>query len=162
MNVQFWRGNFRFMEWIDTHAHLDEDAFALDCDEVVARSREAGIVAIITIGTTAASSRRAVALAEKHDLVFAAVGIPPNYVASAEPGDWDVICELSTHPKTVAIGETGLDRYWDYAPFDQQSEYFYKHIELARERNLPFVVHCREADADVVSHLREAAGRGAL
>jgi TatD DNase family protein len=146
------------MQLIDTHAHLDEETFRHDVDHVVARAREAGVVAIITIGTTAASSRLAVELTKRYESVYAAVGIQPNYVAEAKPGDWEVIVELAREPKVVAIGETGLDRYWDHTPLDLQAEYFSRHIELARERDLPFVVHCREAEDDVVALLAAAAG----
>jgi len=150
------------MEFIDTHAHLDEDAFEPDRDDVVARAGEANVSAVITIGTTAASSRRAVELAQQYPGVYAAVGIQPNYASAAEPGDWEIIEQLASEPKVVAIGETGLDRYWDYAPFDLQVEYFARHIELSRRLDLPFVVHCRDAEDDVISHLRLAASAGPL
>src|SRR5262245_25142303 len=136
------------MELIDTHAHLDEPAFDVDRDEVVNRALSAGISAIVTIGTTAASSREAVAVAQKYPAVYAAVGIQPNYVAEAAPDDWNAIVELASATKVVAIGETGLDRYWDHAPFDLQATYFDLHIKLSQERGLPFVVHCRDAAAD--------------
>jgi TatD DNase family protein len=150
------------MPLIDTHAHLDEDAFAVDRDEVVARGIETGLAAVVTIGTTANSSAQSVAIAARYPQVFAAVGIQPNYVAQAAPDDWARIEELAGAPKVVAIGETGLDRYWDYAPFDLQEDYFARHLELARVRDLPFVVHCREAEADVVAQLRDAARAGPL
>jgi len=150
------------MELIDTHAHLDEDAFAEDLPEVVSRAVDGGVTAIVTIGTTAESSRRAVDLAQAIPIVYAAVGIQPNYVAEAKPGDWDTIQELANQPKVVAIGETGLDRYWDYAPFELQTEFFEQHLELSRRKHLPFVVHCRESEADVVAQLRAAAGSGTL
>jgi TatD DNase family protein len=150
------------MELIDTHAHLDEDAFAIDLDEVVARAAEAGVVAIVTIGTTVESSRRAVELAGRYEPVYAAVGIQPNYVAEAKAGDWEKIEELARAPKVVAIGETGLDRYWDSAPIDLQREYFDRHLELARRLDLPFVVHCRDAEEDVLAQLRTAAEAGPL
>lgn len=150
------------MELIDTHAHLDEDAFEPDRDDVVSRAKAEGVVQIVTIGTTAESSGRALAVARRYPRVYAAVGIQPNYVHEARPGDWDAIELLASEPKVVAIGETGLDRYWDYAPFPLQQEYFAKHIELARRLDLPFVVHCREAEADVVDQLRSAAEAGPL
>jgi TatD DNase family protein len=150
------------MQLIDTHCHLDEEAFRPDRDEVIARAGETGLVRVITIGTTAASSRDAVAIAAAHPLVHAAVGIQPNYVSQAAPDDWAEIEELAAKPKVVAIGETGLDRYWDYAPFDLQTEYFARHLDLARRRNLPFVVHCREAEKDVVAQLTAAAAAGPL
>ncbi len=148
---------------IDTHAHLDEEAFrGGDCDEVVARALAEGITAIITIGTTAETSRNAVALAAKYPSVHAAVGIQPNYASQAHPGDWEEIERLAALPKVVAIGETGLDRYWDYAPIDLQADYFTRHLDLARRLDLPFVVHCRDAEADVVAQLRAACGSGTL
>ena len=150
------------MQLVDTHCHLDEDNFGEDRDSVVARAVHAGLAAIITIGTTADSSRRAVEIADEFECVFAAVGIQPNYVAEAKPGDWEIIQEIVTHPKVIAVGETGLDRHWDYSPFDLQVEYFTRHIELARRQGLPFVVHCREAEEDVVAQLRAAAGTGDL
>ncbi len=150
------------MELIDTHCHLDEEAFSTDCEEVVERAVTSDVSTLITIGTTAQSSRRAVELAQKHAAVYAAVGIQPNYAAEAQPGDWETIEQLATESKVVAIGETGLDRYWDHAPFDLQIEFFSKHIELARKCNLPFVVHCRDAEDDVVAQLRDAAGSGLL
>src|SRR5262245_6271429 len=138
---------------VDTHAHLDEEAFEPDRAAVVARAGEARIVRIVTIGTTADSSRRAVAIAQQFPTVCAAVGIQPNYAAQARAGDWETIEELAGQEKVVAIGETGLDRYWDYAPFDVQIDYFQRHIALAQKLDLPFVVHCREAAADVVDQL---------
>jgi TatD DNase family protein len=150
------------MPLIDTHLHLDEEAFRPDRDEVVARASAAGVDQMITIGITAATSRAAVALAQAHPTVFAAVAIQPNYVSQAAPGDWEIIEELATQPKIVAIGETGLDRYWDHAPFDMQVEFFDRHLELARRLELPFIVHCREAEKDVVAQLRRAAAIGPL
>jgi len=150
------------MKLIDTHVHLDEEAFRPDREEVVARAAAAGVANMITIGITAATSRAAVELAQGCPSVYAAVAIQPNYVSQAAPGDWEVIQELATQPKVVAIGETGLDRYWDHAPFDLQVEYFDKHLELARRLDLPFIVHCREAESDVVAQLRRAAGGGQL
>jgi TatD DNase family protein len=150
------------MYLIDTHVHLDEEAFRPDRHEVVARAAAAGVVSMITIGISAATSRAAVDLAQSCPSVYAAVAIQPNYVSQAAPGDWELIQELATQPKVVAVGETGLDRYWDYAPFDLQVEFFDKHLELARRLDLPFIVHCREAASDVVAQLRRAAGGGQL
>lgn len=150
---------------IDTHAHLDEQAFDVDRDEVLARAREAGVEAVLTIGITAATSRAAVELAETYEDVFAVVGIQPNYAAQVQAGDWETIEQLAAHPKVVGIGETGLDRYWDYAPIEVQAEYFDLHLQLAQQLGKPFVVHCRDAEADVVDQLRrwkDRQGGGAL
>ena len=150
------------MELIDTHCHLDEDAFAPDRDEVIARALAEGVAALVTIGTTAASSRQAVELAARYPAVFAVVGIQPNYVAEAKSGDWETIEELVQSPKVVGVGETGLDRYWDYAPLELQQEFFRRHLELAKRRDLPFVIHCRDAEADVIAQLQQFAAGGPL
>jgi TatD DNase family protein len=150
------------MPLIDTHLHLDEEAFRPDRDEVVARASAEAVATMITIGINAGTSRAAVALTQTYPTVFAAVAIQPNYVSQAAPGDWETIEELATQPKVVAVGETGLDRYWDHAPFDMQVEFFDKHLELARRLDLPFIVHCREAESDVVAQLRRFAAGGAL
>lgn len=148
------------MQLIDTHCHLDEEALYSDVENVVASAIENGVEAIITIGTNAESSRRSIELTQRFPgRVFATVGIHPNYAAEAGPGDWEVIEELAGRPNVVGLGETGLDRYWDYAPLDLQREYFHRHIELSHRTGKPFVVHCRDADAEVREVLREAASR---
>jgi TatD DNase family protein len=150
------------IQLIDTHAHLDDEQFAAELPAVIERARAAGVSAIVAIGTTAASSAAVVKLAAEHPTVCAAVGIQPNHVAEAGPGDWDQIVALAGRPKVVALGETGLDRYWDYAPLPLQQDYFDRHLRLSQELGLPFVVHTRESDADVLAMLREAAARGPL
>jgi TatD DNase family protein len=150
------------MPLIDTHAHLDEQAFEPDVSETLDRARAAGVQAVLTISVTADTSRRAVGLAERFPDVYAVVGIQPNYVSQMQPGDWECIEELSRHPRVVGIGETGLDRYWDHAPIETQQEWFDRHLQLSRDLGKPFVVHCREAEADVVSQLHRAAQAGPL
>lgn len=147
---------------IDTHAHLDQEEFNADRAEVIDRAVAAGVEAMIAIGVTADSSEAVVKLAAEQAPVFAAVGIQPNYCAQVKPEDWDRIVALASSPKVVAIGETGLDRYWDYAPFEVQQDYFDRHLRLSQERGLPFIVHTRESDADVLAMLREAHARGPL
>ena len=146
----------------DTHAHLDEDAFSQDVDEVVARAIASGVTTMLAVATTLESSRATIALAARVPNVFASVGIHPNYAVQAKPGDWEAVEKLATSPKVIAIGETGLDRYWDHTPFDVQIDYFRRQIELASRCRLPFIVHCREAEPDVVAVLRDAAGAGPL
>jgi len=146
----------------DTHTHLDQEEFDAIRDDVVERARAAGVMQIIAVGCTVASSRRCVELAAEYPGVHAAVGIQPNYVAEAEPGDWAEIKKLVTAPGVVAVGETGLDRHWDYAPFDLQQDYFDRHIRLAQQHDLPFVVHMRDCDDDILESLRVAAQNGPL
>lgn len=139
---------------IDTHAHLDDRQFAADLPEVVARAEAAGLVRVLTIGIDAATSRASVELAGRFPLLRAAVGIQPNHVAEVQTGDWDAILDLANRTSCIAIGETGLDRYWDRAPFPVQEDYFARHLALARATGKPMVIHCREAEADVVRMLR--------
>lgn len=147
------------MQLVDTHAHLDQQEFDADRSDVIARATSAGVAAIIAIGTTAESSTATVRLAAEYDHVFAAVGIQPNYCAEAGQGDWERIVALASSPGVVAIGETGLDRYWDHTPFDLQQEYFDRHIDLAARLGLPFVVHMRDCGDDILAALRTAHDR---
>ncbi len=147
------------MELFDTHCHLDEEAFADDRQAVLERAVAAGVRTIISVGTTVESSRACVALAESSPHVLAAVGVQPNYVAAAMPGDWDQIAALVEHPRVVAIGETGLDRYWDSSPFHLQQQWFAKHVELAHRLHKPFIVHMRDCENEIVGALQDAAER---
>ncbi len=129
---------------------------------MIERAKDAGVERMIAIAVTADSSESVVKLATDNDGVYAAVGIHPNYAAEAKPEDWDRVVALVGQPKVVALGETGLDRFRDHAPFSLQQEYFDRHIRLSQERGLPFIVHMRECAADVLDMLREARRRGPL
>jgi TatD DNase family protein len=146
-------------ELIDTHAHLDDDQFGDDLPAVLDRAAAAGVSNVVSIATTAPSSAACVALAERYPVLWATVGIQPNHVAQAEPAAWDEVTRLVTHPRVVAVGETGLDRHWDYTPFAQQEDYFTRHLDLARRHGLAVVIHCREAEADVLRMLKEDFNR---
>lgn len=150
------------MELFDTHAHLDQTDFDDDRTEVVARARAAGVRHILAIGISADTSAASLSLAAEYEGVFAAVGMQPNYLKEAAPGDWDRIEAMVSEAGVVAIGETGLDRYWDFTPFDMQQDYFDRHIRLSQERDLPFIVHMRDCDDDILAMLREARARGPL
>lgn len=144
---------------VDTHAHLDQEDFDADRAQVVARAHAAGVAAIVAIGTTVASSEAVLKLAGEYPGVFAAVGIQPNYCSQAAEGDWERIIALASRPGVVAIGETGLDRYWDYSPFAVQQDYFDRHMDLAARLDLPFVVHMRDCGDDILAALRAADAR---
>lgn len=150
------------MEWIDTHCHLDEDAFSQDCAEAVQRAVDSGVVAMLAIGITLESCRRVIELTQRFPQVYATVGLHPNYVSAADPGDWNQIVELAKSPKVVGLGETGLDKYWDHSPLELQADYFDRHLELSRQTGLPFVVHSRDAEQDVVQQLQKHAGISSL
>jgi len=143
------------MTLIDTHAHLDDEKFQADLPDVLLRAAAAGLCRVITIATTGPTSAVAVELAANHALLSATVGIQPNHVAEAAADAWDQVVRLVSRPQVVALGETGLDRHWDFTPFPQQEDYFARHLALARTHALPVVIHCRKAEADVVRMLRE-------
>lgn len=147
---------------VDTHCHLDDEQFETQRDDVVARAAVAGVEQILTIGVCSASSAHAVEIAAKYTSVYAAVGIQPNHVGEASPADWDDVVALVGRPKVMALGETGLDRYWDRVPFPLQQDYFDRHLRLSQAVGLPFIVHMRDCDADVLEMLREARQRAPL
>ncbi len=154
--------NSSFVILFDTHTHIDQDDFDQTRDAVLQQAREAGVTQLVAVGCTAEASRKSVQLARQYEGVYAAVGIQPNYIAEAEPNDWAVIKQLVSEPGVVAVGETGLDRHWDYTPFDVQQDYFDRHMRLAEQHKLPFVVHMRDCDDDIMQMLREARQRGIL
>lgn len=109
---------------------------------------------MVAIGTTAADSALVVELSQSHRGIFAAVGFHPNEAAVATDADWDAVVELSARPGVVAIGETGLDRYWDKTPFATQQEWFARHLDLAGRLDLPVVIHGRDCAGDLIEQLR--------
>jgi len=129
----------------DSHAHLNAPEFRHDLPEVIARAREAGVERIIVPGTDVESSRTALEIADRFEGVYACVGIHPHDAAQATEESFRVIEELSAHPKVVAVGEIGLDFYKNYSPRDAQVAAFKAQLEIARRRNLPVVVHDRDA-----------------
>jgi TatD DNase family protein len=141
--------------WIDTHAHLDDERFHADLPAVLRRAADAGLERIVVVATTAEDSPRCVELARRHPILRATVGLQPNNLAEEPPTAWDQVVKLAALPEVVALGETGLDRYWDRTPFAQQEDYFARHLDLARKLDRPVVIHCREAEADVVRMLRQ-------
>ena len=142
---------------IDSHTHLDRSP-GTDA-ELVSAAREAGVRRILTVGTDSASCRAAIAAAEAHEEVYAAVGRHPNDSTGYEDAVTDELRELARHPKVLAIGETGLDDYRDYAPRADQERAFSAHMALARETGKPLVIHTRAAEDDTIAMLdREAAG----
>ena len=142
---------------IDTHAHLQLEHFDSDREAMIQRAHEAGVAAIICMATDVASSREAIELAEKHQHVYAAVGIHPNDCAATSAEDLKQIAELARHPKVVAIGETGMDDYWKTVPLSKQAEMFAGQLELAAQLNKPVVIHNREAGAAIMEVLRAHA-----
>jgi TatD DNase family protein len=139
---------------IDTHAHL---AALDDADEAVERAAEAGVTRILTVGTDIDDCRRALSLAERHDGVFAILGIHPHEAGRTTDDDVAALRDLLEHPKAVAVGETGLDWFRDYAPREDQRRLFAAELGLASELGKPAVIHTRAADDDTLSALADFA-----
>ena len=143
------------LELFDTHAHLNVAAFDGNVDAVVERAKQAGLVGIMVIGIDAASSRRACDLAADYPgFLYAAVGIQPNSAAEASDDDFALVHELAGYPGVRAIGETGLDCYWDDTPIELQHQYFDDHLQLCRDTGLPMVIHMRDSGDLIVEQLR--------
>ena len=145
----------------DTHAHYDSGAFNADREELLASMPQKGVGLILDPGCDERSSRAALALAERFPFVYAAVGVHPEDMASMTPDTLSTIRELAAHEKCVAIGEVGLDYYWDDTHKTEQKELFTAQLALAQELDLPVVVHDREAHGDCLELVsRFPAARG--
>jgi TatD DNase family protein len=138
---------------IDSHCHLD-----MCGDGALERAREAGLTRIATIGMNSESWQKASALAAENDDVFAVVGVHPNEAAGYDDAAIEQVREVALSSNAVAIGETGLDYYRDYAPKEDQQRSFDAHLELASDLGLPIVIHTRAAEADTFAALRDFGG----
>ena len=143
------------MQLFDTHSHLNDACFDDMLPEILDDAREAGLVGIAVIGYDLQSSRRAVELAQQHaGYLHAVVGIQPNSVAESATQDFDNIVELANQPGVIAIGETGLDCYWDDTPLADQQTMFDRHMDLCLALDRPMVIHMRESCDLIVEQLR--------
>jgi TatD DNase family protein len=140
--------------YFDSHVHLNDEQYLADLDDVIAGAIAANVTRMVCIGWDAPSSERAVAIAESHEGVFAAVGIHPEAAHRVGEEDFDRIASLLTHPKVVAVGEIGMDRYWDSTKTEVQKTAFIRQIRLAERHQKPIVVHMREATLETLSVLR--------
>ncbi|MGE5308385.1 MAG: TatD family hydrolase [Deltaproteobacteria bacterium] len=138
---------------IDTHCHLDFKDFDIDRDQIIANCRSNGLVAVVNVGSTLATSKAAVEMAAQYDIVYACVGCHPHDADSFTPADLSLLEELCSRPKVVGIGETGLDYYHNLSTVENQRRVFEAHIDLARRKGLPLVVHTREAQEDTLAVL---------
>jgi len=139
----------------DTHVHLNAEQFEEDLTEVIKRAQEAGVANMIVVGFDRPTITKAMELVETYDFLYAAVGWHPVDAIDMTNADLEWIESLAAHPKVVAIGEMGLDYYWDKSPKEIQMEVFRKQIRLARRVKLPIIIHNREATADIITILRE-------
>lgn len=143
---------------VDSHAHLDDSAYAEDLTAVIQRAKENGVSRIINIGADMDSSAKSLELSEKYEQIYAAVGIHPQDVVNAKAKDYDQLAAWLKLPKVVALGEIGLDYYYDDgAPRELQRKIFIEQIDVAKQMNKPIVVHNRDAHGDVMDILKKEA-----
>lgn len=142
---------------IDSHCHINDEAYLNNPEAYISEAQEAGVSGFLIVGFDAKSSRIAVDIAQKHDFLYAAVGIHPSDVKKANSYDFDLIEELAKDKKVIAIGEIGLDYYWDKEidVRNHQKETFIKQIEIANKLNLPISIHCRDGLEDCLKILKE-------
>ena len=146
----------------DTHTHYNDRQFDEDRETVLAELPSAGIFRVVNCGTDIPTSRTSIDYAEQYDYIYAACGIHPHD-CSHETANWETeLCKLLSHPKCVAIGEIGLDYHYDFSPREMQREFFEKQIKLAKELDLPIIVHDREAHADTWELLKKYAPKGVV
>ena len=140
---------------IDSHAHLFLDNFKNDLDEVIQRAKNAGVGNIIVPATDIPTSKLAIALADKYDFIYAAVGVHPHDSKDWDDNFIDEIRTLASHPKVVAIGEIGLDYFYDFSPREKQLAAFETQIKLALELEKPIIIHNRESNDDIMEFARK-------
>jgi TatD DNase family protein len=144
---------------VDHHCHLDAPDFADDLDGVIARARAAGVGILVSISMHVRKLSQTLKIAEAYANVFSSIGTHPHYAHTELDIPVAEIVQLSAHPKIVAIGEAGLDYYYDNSPREAQAEGLRKHIAVAQETGLPLVIHARDADDDIAAMLEEEMAR---
>ena len=149
----------------DSHAHLNDESFDEDREEVIASLKEKGLDYVVNPGADMETSKTAIELANKHDFIYAAVGVHPHDVENMTEADIELLRKYALeNEKVVAIGEIGLDYYYDLSPRETQKKWFKRQIELANELKLPFIVHDRDAHGDTMEIIKstKAAETGCL
>lgn len=141
----------------DSHAHYDDEQFDVDREELLLSMKEHGVGVIVNVGSTLSSCEKVVELAKKYPHVYAAVGVHPDEVGSLNEETFAFVKEQCQKEKVVAVGEIGLDYYWDNESHDVQKEWFIRQLQLARELCLPISIHSREAAADTLEIMKEHA-----
>jgi len=154
------------LRYFESHAHFDDNRFGKDRHEVLKSCKEAGVECIINAGADLKSSKKGIELASRYDFVYAAVGVHPHSAKTLSEDSFRDLMNLVKSPKVVAIGEIGLDFHYDHSPRDVQRLWFVCQMELAKECNLPVVIHSREASEETFhivknANLSDRKGRGA-
>lgn len=141
--------------FFDTHTHLDDKKFDDDREEVIKKIKDSGVTLAVNIGADMKSSSESVRLSEKYDFLYAAVGVHPCDTDKMTDDDLKTLESYTKHKKVVAIGEIGLDYYWDDVPRETQKKWFKKQLELAKKLDMPYIIHDRDAHADVIEIIKD-------
>lgn len=141
----------------ETHAHYDDEQFDTNRDELLNSMKAGGIGTIVNVGSSLASSQTSICLAEKYPFIYAAVGVHPDHAGEMDEARFRELSDLCEKDKVVAVGEIGLDYYWDEAPREVQKEWFIRQLDLAREKKLPVIIHSRDAAADTMEIMKKHA-----
>jgi TatD DNase family protein len=145
------------IELFDSHAHYDDNRFKNDYDQVIKKAMDSGVKYILNAGADIRSSKKGIEIAQKHNNMHVAVGVHPHDVKDLTDKDLDVLADLCKNPKVVAVGEIGLDYYYDNSPRELQKAWFEKQIDLAKNLKLPVIVHDRDAHQDCMDIIKKAA-----
>lgn len=142
------------MELFDTHSHYNDEKFKNDLNEIIVDTHNSGVTTFMCIGYDLTSSKKAIEIASKYDFIYGTVGISPNDISSNSINELNEIKKMASNPKVLAIGEIGLDYYWNKDNKDIQKELFKRQIEIANELNKPIVIHTRDAHIDTIDILK--------
>ncbi len=148
--------------WVDSHVNLHSEKFAEDVDAVLSRAREAGVAAMLTICDRLDRFDEARAFADAGSAIWCTAGIHPHHAKDFAELTPETLIRMAEDPRVVGIGECGLDRYYEYSPFEVQRAVFRAHVEAAQHTGLPLVIHARDADTEVAEELEAAAARGPI
>lgn len=139
----------------DTHAHVNDEAFNEDREEVLESIKNSEVKCFVNVADSIESAKKSIEMANTYEFVYAAVGIHPHEASTIQPQDMDILRELSKEKKVVAIGEIGLDYYYDFSPKEVQKKWFAEQIQLAEELDLPYIVHSRDASQDTLEIIKK-------
>ena len=148
--------------YFDTHVHLNSEQLYEDHDMFIGRALDNQVETMVVVGYDLESSKKAVELANKYDVLYAAVGIGPNDCLNTTEEDLNIIDKYLNDPNVVALGEIGLDYYWDEVPKEKQEAIFQKQIDLAKKHDKPILIHCRDAYEDTYNVLKRNGHRGVM
>lgn len=146
--------------YIDSHAHLFSDDLINDIDDILRRAKENNVTKIIVPATDVATAHKVLELCNKYEMIYGAAGVHPHDAAKTEPGYLEELRKLLKHPKMVAVGEIGLDYYYDFSPKEKQIDVFRQQLDLAVELNLPVIIHNRDSTEDMMNIIRSYCGKG--